>query len=146
MVIIFVNMGTVWITGYLARFDLLSFGLNYYGLVLANALVHILPCVIKGGQYNPGLLTAVAMFLPASYMVYGLMLEQQKCRKRDLGRATVIVRVKAVCTFGKLMLMIKGLAGHVIIVASLQLFRYGITNEAITCLIQLLNVLPLAIK
>ena len=91
MLVIFVNIGTVWIAGYLARKDMLSFGLNYYGLVLVNGIVHILPFILKGAEYNPGLLTAIFMFMPASYMVYSLVLEQGRCGVRDLVRATTVV-------------------------------------------------------
>lgn len=128
-VIAAVNIGTVWISGYLARGDLLSFGLNYYGLVLSNAIVHIMPFVLKGGAYNPGLLTALLLFLPASYMVYSQVLKQKICGKAELVRATAI-----------------GFLGHVVIIISLLLSRLGVVNEAVACLIQLLNILPLAIK
>lgn len=65
--VIVINVGGVWavnlIVLYLARFVDLGLGLIAVYLTLINAVVHILAAVAKR-SYNPGLITAVLLFLP----------------------------------------------------------------------------------
>ena len=68
-----INVPGVWgviaISFCLARFVNIGFGLIAVYLTLVNALVHVVAAV-KQRHYNPGLATAVAVFLPAS--IFGL--------------------------------------------------------------------------
>jgi Protein of unknown function with HXXEE motif len=55
---------------YLARFVGLGLGLIAIYLTLVNALVHIVQAAVQR-RYNPGLATAVVLFLPVG--IWGLM-------------------------------------------------------------------------
>lgn len=65
--VVVINVGGVWgvdlVAIYLARFAALGFGLIAVYLTLVNALVHIIGALVQR-RYNPGLATAVALFLP----------------------------------------------------------------------------------
>ncbi|MEW6146116.1 MAG: HXXEE domain-containing protein [Thermodesulfobacteriota bacterium] len=65
--VVVINIGCVWVVNmialYLARFVDLGLGLIAVYLTLINALVHILGALAKR-SYNPGLVTAVLLFLP----------------------------------------------------------------------------------
>ena len=127
--IFFVNVGTVWIGGLLARTDALGAGLNFYGTMTINALVHLLSFVGRGLEYNPGLLTSVVLFLPASYMAARIMLASNRCEDSDIARALLI-----------------GLAMHVVIIVSLLGAKGGYLSEGFVCFIQLLNIVPLLFR
>lgn len=64
-----INIGAVWVLDvvviYLAARVDLGLGLIAAYLMLANAVVHIVGA-IRGRAYNPGLVTAIVLFLPAS--------------------------------------------------------------------------------
>jgi len=62
-----VNIPMFWIVGPLAallspRHRLVGFAL--YSVISINGLIHIMPVVMTGQLYNPGLLTALLLFLP----------------------------------------------------------------------------------
>jgi Na+-transporting NADH:ubiquinone oxidoreductase subunit NqrE len=65
--VVVINVPLVWgvdlVATYLARFVDLGFGLIAVYLTVVNALVHILAAV-RFREYNPGLATAVVLFLP----------------------------------------------------------------------------------
>lgn len=65
--VLVINIGGVWGVDlaalYLARFVSLGLGLIAVYLTLINALVHIVGAVVQR-RYNPGLATAVVLFLP----------------------------------------------------------------------------------
>ncbi|HVV92216.1 MAG TPA: HXXEE domain-containing protein [Hyphomicrobiales bacterium] len=64
-----INIGAVWaldvVVIYLAARVDLGLGLIAAYLMLLNALIHIAGA-IRGRSYNPGLITAIVLFLPAS--------------------------------------------------------------------------------
>jgi hypothetical protein len=64
-----INIGAVWVLDvvviYLAARVDLGLGLIAAYLMLVNAVVHIVGA-IRGRAYNPGLVTAIVLFLPAS--------------------------------------------------------------------------------
>jgi hypothetical protein len=64
-----INIGAVWVLDvvviYLAAGVDLGLGLIAAYLMLVNAVIHILGA-IRGRRYNPGLVTAVVLFLPVS--------------------------------------------------------------------------------
>ena len=65
--VVLVNIAGVWIVNlvalYLAHFVDLGLGLIAVYLTLVNAVVHVLGAVLQR-RYNPGLATAVLLFLP----------------------------------------------------------------------------------
>ncbi|WP_245559635.1 HXXEE domain-containing protein [Amorphus coralli] len=65
--VLVINIGGVWgidlAALYLARFVSLGLGLIAVYLTLVNALVHIVGGVVQR-RYNPGLVTAIVLFLP----------------------------------------------------------------------------------
>jgi hypothetical protein len=67
--VVVVNVPLVWgvdlVSIYLARFVAIGWGLIAIYLMLVNALVHVVGAVVGRG-YNPGLVTAVVLFLPLS--------------------------------------------------------------------------------
>ena len=69
---LFVNLPLVWIAGPVAallarRFPLAA--LTLWGVIGVNAIVHIAPAVVRR-EYDPGLLTAVILFVPLTVMVF----------------------------------------------------------------------------
>lgn len=65
-----VNLPLVWIAGPIAallapRFPLA--GLTLWGVIGVNAVVHIVPAVARQ-QYDPGLVTAIVLFIPLTAM------------------------------------------------------------------------------
>lgn len=82
--IFFVNVGTVWIGGCLARQEALGLGLNFYGTMVVNCLVHLMSFFARGFEYNPGVLTATILFLPAAYMAVSSMLKARRCEHSDV--------------------------------------------------------------
>jgi hypothetical protein len=65
--VVFINVVGVWlvilVAIYLARFVDLGLGLIAVYLTLVNALVHIVGAAVQR-RYNPGLVTAILLFLP----------------------------------------------------------------------------------
>lgn len=65
-----INVPGVWgviaVSLYLARYVAIGFALIAVYLVLVNGIVHMVGAVVFGGRYNPGLITAVVLFLPFS--------------------------------------------------------------------------------
>lgn len=126
LVIFFVNVGTVWGGGLLARTNLRGAGLNFYGNIVVNAAVHIAPFILSGfTRYNPGLLTALIMFVPATYLCCQCMLKAHVCSTSGLLRALLV-----------------GAITHVVIVTSLLALSRGTISEGFTCFVQVLNLLP----
>jgi hypothetical protein len=72
--VVVINVVGVWvvilIALYLARFVGLGLGLIAIYLTLVNALVHVVGAAVQR-RYNPGLATAVVLFLPVG--IWGLM-------------------------------------------------------------------------
>lgn len=68
--VLVINVGFVWILDlvvlYLARFVALGLGLIAVYLTLVNAVTHIVGALVLR-RYNPGLVTAVVLFLPVGF-------------------------------------------------------------------------------
>ena len=67
-----VNLSLFWIAAPLAallsrRHQLVGFAI--YSVAFTNTFAHIMPALVSGRAYNPGLLTAVVVFLPLSVWV-----------------------------------------------------------------------------
>ncbi len=81
-----INTALVWVPGALAilrspvhRFPVLAMA----GIVLVNALTHIVSALLMRA-YNPGLLTAVVMFLPLAGFVYGHAMRREPWLKPQI--------------------------------------------------------------
>lgn len=101
-----INSLLVWLLDvvalYLATFVDLSLGLIALYLPMLNAIGHIVPAIVKR-QYNPGLLTAVLVFLPVGLVSTFVVSRAAGCDLQDhllaLGvaiavHATIIVHVR----------------------------------------------------
>ena len=104
-------------------------GLNFYGTMVINAVVHLISFFAKGFKYNPGVLTSTIVFLPAAYMTVRSLYRAGRCNDSDVVRALIV-----------------GVVIHMVIVISLLGSRFGYVSEGFVCLVQLLNVLPLFVK
>lgn len=67
---LFVNLPLVWVAGPVAallsrRFPLA--GLTLWGVIGVNAVVHIVPAIVAR-EYDPGLVTAIVLFIPLTVM------------------------------------------------------------------------------
>lgn len=77
---LFVNLPLVWIAGPLAallwgRIRLAA--LTLWGVIAVNALVHIVPAIVQR-EYDPGLVTAVILFVPLSVLTGRAILAQYR--------------------------------------------------------------------
>lgn len=77
---LFVNLPLVWIAGPLAA---LLFGrlrlaaLTLWGVIAVNAVVHVVPAIVRR-DYDPGLVTAVVLFIPLSVVTARAILRQYR--------------------------------------------------------------------
>lgn len=132
LAIFFVNVVTVWISGFLARSNL-NIAVNFYGLVLANAAVHIVSSLVVAPFYNPGLGTALGLFLPGSWWAFNCFTH---IAKQALGISITWSRAMRAT-------LIVGILGHVSIMASFVLGGKGLLSEGMVCFFQVLNLLLL---
>jgi hypothetical protein len=119
-----VNIPLFWVVGPIAallgrRHPLI--GLSLYSVIGINGLIHVLSAVLTG-SYNPGLLTAVALFLPLSAWV------GHACFGRNG------LRYKAMA-----LLVVWGIALHVILAGSLLLSVRGAISNTVLVGLQILN-------
>jgi len=125
-----VNVGTVWIAVVLAamlgrRRPLLA--LSAYGIVLVNALTHIV-MALYDRAYNPGLLTAVVLFVPCGLWAL------------HAGRQSGISRI------GLASIVIGGVAVHAVLILSLLAYLHGLIDAVLLVDLQILNAaVPLAV-
>jgi hypothetical protein len=96
-------------------------GLSFYGVIFANALLHILP-MLAGGGYSSGTLSAIVLFVPMSIWV------AQTC----FGPGRLNYRAMAV-------LVVLGVVAHLLLAAPLQLFLHGLIGERALVASQLVN-------
>ncbi|GAA0999482.1 HXXEE domain-containing protein [Subtercola frigoramans] len=110
-----VNIPLVWVAGPLAallstRFRLA--GLTLWGVIGVNAVVHVVPALAQRA-YDPGLLTAVIVFMPLTVMVAVATVGRRGPYRRRAGALLFAV--------GALM--------HVVLAASAILFLRGLIPE-----------------
>jgi hypothetical protein len=126
-----VNVGTVWGGGLIsatAGRHRPRLAMALYGIPAINAITHIVPALAQQ-QYNPGLVTSIALFLPVSIWAIRVALAHPL-----IGR-TGVVRI-----------VLAGVAIHAVLIGSLLLFRSGIIGGGTLNALQLVNALvPLAI-
>jgi hypothetical protein len=122
--ILAVNVSLVWIVGpvsaALAR-RRLYVGATFLCTPLINAVVHTVPALIKG-EYNPGLVTSIFLFLPVCiYTVHRLR------------RAGVLdgPRLASLAVFGALL--------HGVLLATLKAHEAGLIDAAVRDAIQVFN-------
>jgi hypothetical protein len=102
-----INIGAVWILDvaviYLAWAVDLGLGLIAVYLMLINAIVHIVGA-IRSRSYNPGLVTAVILFLPAGgYALYRIQIS---------GAATIMELITGIAIGAAVHVLIIGYALH----------------------------------
>lgn len=119
-----VNLPLTWLAGPIAamlgrRWPAVALG--FLSVAAVNALAHISPAVANGA-YNPGLLTAVLLFVPLSLWAFRVALE-----RADLGW-----RVVAAALVG-------GVAVHAMLILSLRLWLAGGLPLSVLLAVQLLN-------
>jgi hypothetical protein len=120
-----VNLPMFWIVGPLAallspRHPLVGFAL--YSVIPINGLVHIVGSVASGEVYNPGLLTAVLVFLPLSVWV------GYAC----FGEGRLSYKAMA-------LLLVWGVILHVILAGSMLMFVNGRIGETTLVWAQIIN-------
>lgn len=119
-----VNIPVVWLAGPASallgrRWPALA--LSYFSVPAVNAVAHLGPA-LANGSYNPGLVTAVLLFLPLSLWAFRVALRQP-----GLG-----VRAIAVTIVGGILL-------HAVLMLSLKAYLAGWIGEAVLIAIQIGN-------
>jgi hypothetical protein len=119
-----VNIPLFWVVGPVAalqsrRHPLI--GLSLYSVIIINALIHVLSAV-GTGAYNPGLLTAVVVFLPLSAWV------GHAC----FGRGGLSYKALA-------FVIVWGVVLHAILAVPMLLFASGKISNTVLVWLQLLN-------
>ena len=120
------NIAVVWLAGPAAallgrRWPVLA--LSYFAVPSINIFGHALPWLINGA-YNPGLLTAILVFLPLSLWAFRVALVRYR-----LGWRSVIATVVA------------GLFLHAVLVLSLKAYIAGMIDIVALDVIQMINPL-----
>lgn len=125
-----VNPGTVWIAGLAAGIygpKRAMVGAAALGIPAINAVAHVVPA-IRTHTYNPGLLTALVLFVPLCAWSY-----------RALVRAGSITRARVALG------IFSGWLLHAVLLGSLWLSIHGMIGEALLVAIQFANgFLPVA--
>jgi Protein of unknown function with HXXEE motif len=95
--------------------------LTFYGVIFTNAIVHIAP-FLAGQGYNPGLLTAIILFLPVSAWVAHTCFGNGKLRYKAMA-----------------LLVADGLVLHIILIGSMMLFIRGEISGLVLVVVQVVN-------
>lgn len=122
--ILAVNAGAVWIAfavGGLAGPKRPLFALAALGIPAVNAVAHIAPAV-RGGAYNPGLVTAIVLFLPLVALA-----------------ARAYVRLGMVPRRALVVVPLSGVLVHAVLLGSLWLRKRGLMGEALCDVVQAVN-------
>ena len=124
-----VNVPVVWLAGPASA--LLGrrrpeIALSYFSVPAVNAFAHIGPAVANGG-YDPGLLTALLLFVPLCAWAFHVALANPQ-----LGRRAVTATLFA------------GIVLHLVLMLSLKAWLGGLIGERMMIFIQIINpVLPM---
>jgi hypothetical protein len=108
---LFVNIPLVWIAGLLAAVLATRIGLaalTLWGVIGVNAVVHIAPAIALR-EYDPGLVTAIVLFVPLTVMTAVAVVGRQGRYRRPAG----------------LVLVLAGVLLHVVLAGSAVLFLRG---------------------
>lgn len=117
LVIIFVNCVSVWVPATIARKRARTARM-FYGFAFINGLTHVIPSLVVGPIYNPGLVTTWLLFFPGAYFA----LRSLGGAKRGIGA---------------------GIVGHIVLMGSMKLASKGLLAEWALCGVQVLNTLLL---
>lgn len=117
LVILFVNSTTVWVTAIFAR-TRINVARSFYGFAFINGLTHVIPSLLDGMTYNPGLVTTWLLFFPGAYFALRL-----------LGRAGRGIAAGIIC--------------HIVLMGSMKLAAQGYIAEWALCSVQVLNTILL---
>jgi hypothetical protein len=128
-----VNIPMFWVVGPLAA--LLSrrhrlIGFTLYSVISINALVHIMARLVTGQPYNPGLLTAVLLFIPLTvWVVYAFYGKGRLMSYKALALLVVWGVILHALLAGPMFMFLKGL------ISATQLLWSQIANAALLFLI-----------
>jgi hypothetical protein len=126
-----VNVGSVWIAlgaGALGGTRRALIGAAGLGIPTVNAVVHVVPA-IRTGAYNPGLVTALALFVPYCVWTLRELVRQGLLRRGQLG-----------------LVVLSGVLVHAILIGSLLAYGRGYFTEPALGAIQLINgFIPIAL-
>jgi hypothetical protein len=119
-----VNVAAVWIAGPLsallaARWPVI--GLSFFAIPAVNLLAHAGPAVLSG-RYNPGLVTALVLFLPLCLIVFAAAVTRYQ-----LGVRSIFATLFA------------GVALHLVLMTSLMAFIDGRIGLEVLLLLQIAN-------
>jgi hypothetical protein len=122
----YVNITLVWLVApacaILARRHVI-FGFVFYGVVFVNVFVHVGGAVAAGSS-NPGLITALALFLPASIWAGIVFLQRREPRLR-VWRLVAIVAL--------------GVVAHGVLILSIVLFTRDVIPAWVLDALQVVN-------
>lgn len=91
-------------------------GLAVYGVIFVNGVVHCAQFLRSGFRYNPGLFTAVVVFLPLSVWVARTCFGERRPSYRAMGVLVFWGASLHVILAGSVILFIKGLIGGTVLV------------------------------
>lgn len=119
-----VNVAAVWIAGPLSallagRWPVI--GLSFFAIPAVNLLAHAGPAILSG-RYNPGLLTALVLFLPLCLIVFVAAVSRY-----NLGLRSIFATLFA------------GVALHLVLMTSLVAFIDGRIGLEVLLLLQVAN-------
>ncbi len=97
-------------------------GLALYSVVFINGLVHCVLVVVSGWAYNPGLFTAVAVFLPLSAWVGHACFGKERLSYQAMA-----------------LLILWGVMLHIILAGSVILFINGLISSTTLVWVQIIN-------
>lgn len=117
LVVLFVNSTTVWVTAIFAR-TRINVARSFYGFAFINGLTHVIPSLMDGLAYNPGLVTTWLLFFPGAYLALRL-----------LGGAGRGIAAGIIC--------------HIVLMGSMKLAAKGYIAEWALCSVQVLNTILL---
>lgn len=122
-----VNISIVWFVGPIAayisrKYRIMSVGMM--GFMLVNSFAHVIPLIITG-EYNPGLFTALAFFLPVSIWVIYARFGEGKLKFSALAAVIGIGIISHLVLFGTI----------------IGFYRTGIIGENFAAVIQVLNAI-----
>jgi len=118
---LFVNLPLIWVAAPLAAILAGSrlVGLTLWGVIAINALVHIVPAIVLR-EYDPGLVSAVILFLPLSVWT----LHTATGRAGPFRRAAILP------------LLLSGALMHAVLAGSALLFLRGLIPSAVLLALQ----------
>lgn len=124
-----INVCVVWYLGYSTRVSRENerVCLNYYAILLFNTVIHGIGLLRFG--YNPGLLTALVLFVPSGLLAIRAMRRDNLITTREI----VVACVSGVATHVALLGGIKALGGSALgdaVVVGLQLLVWMIGTSA----------------